>query len=99
MPRPKIVPTPEDRKLALTLSAYGVPQEEIAKRIGIRSPKTLRKHYREELDRGSLDANCKVVQDLEDHAIDGEGAYQRDWRLVDPAPEASEAAVQPENGP
>lgn len=74
MPRPKIKPTTEDRKLALTLSAYGVPQEEIAKRIGIRSPKTLRKHYREELDRGSLDANCKVVQTLFRMATSGKDA-------------------------
>lgn len=71
MPRPKIKPTAEDRKLALALAACGVPHEEIAKRIGIRSPKTLRKHYREELDRGSIDANYRVAQTLYKMATSG----------------------------
>jgi hypothetical protein len=71
MPRPKITPTAEDRRLVRTLSAYGVPQEGIAKRIGIRSPKTLRKYFREELDGGSLEANCKVAQTMFQMATSG----------------------------
>ena len=39
-----------------------MPQEQIARRIGIRSLKTLRKHFRAELDGGTLDANTSVAQ-------------------------------------
>ena len=60
MPRPQLKPTAEDRKMVKTLAAFGVRHEEIARRIGIRSPKTLRKHFREELDFGALDANLQV---------------------------------------
>ena len=55
-----------------TLSAYGVPQEQIARQVGIRSSKTLRKHFREELDRGMLEANTKVAQTLLKMATSGE---------------------------
>src|ERR1700693_3786982 len=62
MPRPKFSPTEEQRKLVKSFAAVGISQEEIAKHIGIRSPKTLRKHFREELDRGGTEANYKVAQ-------------------------------------
>jgi len=64
MARPKIKPTDEQRRLVISLSACGVLQEQIARRLGIRSVKTLRKHFREELDRGTLDANTNVAQTL-----------------------------------
>jgi hypothetical protein len=64
MARPKIQPTDEQRRLVKSLSAFGVPQEQIARRLGIRSVKTLRKHYREELDAGALDANASVAKTL-----------------------------------
>jgi hypothetical protein len=54
------------------MAACGVDQEQIAARIGIRSPKTLRKHYREELDRGALDANMRVSQSLFKMATSGD---------------------------
>src|SRR5262249_52278404 len=52
MPRPKLVPSDEQRRLVKSLAAVGVPHQENARQIGICSPKTLRKHFREELDRG-----------------------------------------------
>jgi hypothetical protein len=55
-----------------TLSGLGVPQEQIARRIGIRSAKTMRKHFREELDGGALEANTSVVQSLYKMATSGE---------------------------
>src|ERR1017187_1244069 len=64
MPRPATQITEEQRRLVRSLSAFGVPQDQIAARIGIRSAKTLRKHYREDLDRGALDANATVSQTL-----------------------------------
>src|SRR5690242_14363816 len=37
------------------MAAYGVPEESIARVVGI-DPKTLRRHYREELDTGQIKA-------------------------------------------
>ena len=71
MPRPRTPTNEEQRRLVRTLSAYGVPQEQIARRIGIRSAKTLRKYYREELDRGAVDANAAVAQTLYQMATSG----------------------------
>jgi hypothetical protein len=55
-----------------TRSAYGVPQEQIARQVGLRSPKTLRKHFRDELDRGETEANTKVAQTLFGMATSGD---------------------------
>ncbi|MGD0301262.1 MAG: hypothetical protein ABSE86_29650 [Bryobacteraceae bacterium] len=71
MPRPRLEPTDELRRLVKSLSAFGVPQKEIARRIGIRSTKTLRAHYRTELDRGALEANMSVTQTLYKMATSG----------------------------
>ena len=72
MPRPKLSPTEEQRRLVKSFAAVGIPQEAIAKQIGIRSPKTLRKYFREELDRGGTEANYKVGQTLFQMATSGE---------------------------
>ena len=69
--RPKHEPTDDTLKLARTLSGYGVPQEEIARQIGIHQ-ETLRNHYRDELDAGVAQANAKVAQSLYQKAI-GDG--------------------------
>jgi hypothetical protein len=45
------------------MSGYGVPHEGIAVLLEI-DPKTLRRHYRQELDRGSVEATAKVAQSL-----------------------------------
>ena len=74
MPRPRIEPTDEQRRLVKTLSAYGIPQEQIAREVGVRSEKTLRRHFREELDRGLMEANAKVAQTLFRMASSGESA-------------------------
>ena len=79
MPRPKLDPTDEQRKKVKTLSAVGIPQDEIARHIGIRSPKTLRKHFREELDRGATDANASVAGALFKEAMGGNVAAQKFW--------------------
>jgi hypothetical protein len=51
--QPKFEPSDEQRKLAEAMAAYGIPQEDIAKVVGI-APKTLRDHFRHELDTGYL---------------------------------------------
>lgn len=48
-------------KLVRTMSGFGIPQLEIANVVGI-SDRTLRKAFREELDRAVIDANLKVAE-------------------------------------
>ena len=72
MPRPKLIPTDEERRLVVSLSALGIPQLQIARRLGIRSLKTLRKHYRKELDRGNMEANASVAKALFTMATSGQ---------------------------
>jgi hypothetical protein len=55
------LPTPEQRRMVRAMSAYGVPQIEICKVVGI-SDRTLRKAFREELDRAAVEANAKVAE-------------------------------------
>ena len=56
-------PTDEQRRTVRALSGFGVPQPDIATHLGI-DPKTIRKHFRVELDRGSIEATAKVAQSL-----------------------------------
>jgi hypothetical protein len=49
--RPEHNPTPEQRDVVVKLVGCKTPHKAIATRLGI-DEKTLRKHYREELDRG-----------------------------------------------
>ena len=45
------------------MTAYGVAEVDVARVIGI-DPKTLRKHYRDELDTGQIKATAKVAESL-----------------------------------
>ena len=72
MPRPKMNPTDEQRRLVKSLAAVGTPQAGIGSMVGIRSEKTLRKHFREELDRGSAEANANVGRTLYQMATSGQ---------------------------
>ena len=56
-------PTDQNRKTIEAMAGYGIPHEEIARVIGV-DPKTLRLHYREELDTGHTKANAKVAESL-----------------------------------
>jgi hypothetical protein len=64
-------PMEEQRRLVKSMAAMGIPHEGIARKLAIRSPKTLRKHFREELDMGVVEANFKVAQTLFQMAISG----------------------------
>jgi hypothetical protein len=57
------VPDPMLRRQVEAMAGYGVTEAQIAGLIGIDS-KTLRKHYREELDHGHVKANVKVAENL-----------------------------------
>ena len=53
----------EQRRTVRAMAGFGVPQEDIATFLHI-DPKTLRKHFRDELDQGVTEANAKVAQSL-----------------------------------
>jgi hypothetical protein len=71
MARPSFQPTDDARRFVKTMAGYGLRQQDMAAVLGIRSPKTLRKHFRAELDRGGLEANLQVAQTLFQKAISG----------------------------
>jgi len=54
--------TEEQRRTVKALAGYGVRQEEICAILGLRSPKTLRKRFRRELELGVVEARAKVKQ-------------------------------------
>ena len=62
MSKSKFVPTKEQRQMVRSLSAYAIKQEGIARMIGLRSPKTLRKYFRKEITLGALEALAQVAQ-------------------------------------
>jgi hypothetical protein len=51
------------REKVRSLASVGVRQDDIAKIIGC-DPKTLRKHFRDELDRGTAEANAEIAGHL-----------------------------------
>ena len=63
MGRPAHLPSPSERRQVEAMAGYGVPEADIALVLGI-DPKTLRKHYRDELDTGHIVANAKVAESL-----------------------------------
>jgi hypothetical protein len=63
-------PTEEQRRTVRAMSGYGIPQEDIATFFDI-DAKTLRKHFRNEIDKGSIEATSKVAQSLFRMATEG----------------------------
>jgi thiamine pyrophosphate-dependent acetolactate synthase large subunit-like protein len=63
MGAPAFCPTDEQRRLVHAMAGYGVPQDDIALVIGITS-RTMRKHFRHELDVAVIEANTRVAQCL-----------------------------------
>src|SRR5436305_7245249 len=71
MPRPSFRVEEEDRKLVRSLGALGLRQDQIAETVGLRSPKTLRKHFRGELDAGLAEATLMVARVAHEMATSG----------------------------
>lgn len=71
-------PTVETRAQVEALSGYGVRHDEISVYLGI-DPKTLRKHYRDQLDKGHVKANVGVARALHKNATDGNVTAQIFW--------------------
>src|SRR5690349_18610154 len=63
MGRPPHKPEPAVRRQVAAMAGYGVREVDIAQVLEI-DAKTLRKHYREELDTGHVMANAKVAENL-----------------------------------
>jgi hypothetical protein len=61
--QPPHEPTEKTRATVKAMSAYGIPQEQVARVLDIDS-KTLRLHYRDELDLGVIEANAQVAKTL-----------------------------------
>ena len=76
----KFVPTDEERKLVEQMSAVGIPQSNIAMviRDGI-DDKTLRKHFRKELDTAATKANAKIGGTLFNKAVNGDTSAAIFW--------------------
>ena len=77
---PVFKPTDEERKLVEQMCAVGIPQESIALvvRDGI-DDKTLRKHFRRELDISKIKANAKVGGALFNKAMAGDTSAAIFW--------------------
>lgn len=78
MSRPRYEPTQKDREKVTSLAAVGIPQVDIATVLGI-DTKTLRKHYRQELDESATKANGAVAGKLYSSAMSGNVSAQIFW--------------------
>lgn len=78
MGRPRHKPDPAQRRQVESLAAYGIPEPDIARVVGI-DPKTLRKHYRDELDLGETKANAQIAGFLFNAAKSGNVTAQIFW--------------------
>jgi len=64
------IPTEDSRKLVRNLAAMGTRYVDIAHKLEI-NDETLRKHYREELEGGRIDANAQIANTLFQQAKKG----------------------------
>lgn len=71
-------PDPAQRRQVEAMAAYGIPETDISRVVGI-DAKTLRKHYRDELDMGETKANAQVAGFLFNAARSGNVTAQIFW--------------------
>lgn len=76
--KPSHEPTPERRQTVQMHATVGTNQETIARVLGI-DAKTLRKHYRDELDISRAKANATIGGALFNKAKDGDTAAMIFW--------------------
>jgi hypothetical protein len=69
--RPVYDPTPETRRQVTVMTGFGISQIEISNWLHI-DVKTLRKHFRHELDTGVTEANLRVATSLFKMATSGQ---------------------------
>jgi hypothetical protein len=68
--RPPFEPTKEQRDRVEAMVGFGIPEEAIAKHIGVSGP-TLRKHFRTEIDTGATKMLTSVAGALYRNAMKG----------------------------
>lgn len=71
-------PTDQSRIIVKELYSCGVTQERIAQRLGI-TDKTLRNHYREELDDNLENMISALTKNLYQDAINGDAQAREFW--------------------
>ena len=76
--KPRFVATPEQRRQVEMYAAVGMTQEQIALLLEC-SVDTLDRHFRRELDTGSLKANAKVAGTLFNKAMAGDVGSMVFW--------------------
>ena len=76
--RPPHLPTSDTRIKVYTLSTVGTRHEDIASVLGI-SHDTLVKYYKEELDKGRIEANASVAETLFKQAKEGNTTAMIFW--------------------
>ena len=78
--KPTFKPTDDERLLVSQMTAVGIPQESVCLvvRDGI-DDKTLRKHFRRELDTAKIKANAKIGGTLFNKAINGDTTAAIFW--------------------
>ena len=91
MARPAFEPTDSQRKLVQNYATVGTRQEDIAQVLDI-DLKTLRKHFRQELTHGKINANAEVAKSLYTQCLGGNTTAmifwlktQAKWREMDEA--------------
>ena len=99
MARPRFIPSAEQRKTVRFMAACGIRHDEIARYLSLRSPKTLRRHFREELDRGATEANARVAQCLYQMAISGTNVVATIFWLKSQARWGEHGAPRPAEAP
>ena len=70
MARPRHEPTDGMRRQVEAMAGFGVPHDSIGRALAL-GAKTLRRHYRVELDTGAIKANARVAESLFRTALKG----------------------------
>ena len=94
MTRKAFVATDAMRERVLSLARVGTTENDIAKIIGC-DPKTLRKYFRDELDRGMAEATAEVAGFLFANAKAGNVAAQIFWMKARARWQEREASEHP----
>ncbi len=74
LPTPQHIPTDESRAKAKEAAGNGLPQQHIARLVGLSDKTTLHKYYRHELDLGMAEAGLKVTGKLFEKIMAGDTA-------------------------
>jgi hypothetical protein len=61
MSKPKSGPSDEQRRTVKKLAGFGLTQQQICAVVGIKSPRILRKHFRQELILGPVETKTRVM--------------------------------------